>query len=85
MCRDLIVILDCLCSNRAIEILEQVEKCDCCFFIEFKAFEVSFCDLCEKNIDDTISKIENLIRYYIGEEENVFYDEPIYCVEKVFR
>jgi len=87
MCRNLTVVIDCACSNRVIEILEKIKLCDCVKVVLFQRFEMSFCPICE-NEDRTLDKIMNILEHILSDDNDhllYYLEEPLMCVEKVFR
>jgi hypothetical protein len=87
MCRNRIVVLDCACSKRVIEIFEKIKSCDCVINVLFQKLEVSFCSLCQDD-NRSIEKIYNIIHFFTigGVDVSLYYNEdPSVCVERVFR
>jgi len=87
MCRNLTVVIDCVCSKRVIEIYEKKNKCDCLLNVLFYKLEVSFCINCELE-ETTMDKIISVINFFASGEDDVFlyYEEdPLMCVERIFR
>lgn len=86
MCYNLSVVLDCACSNRVLEIHDEINSCNCLKIVLFQRLEVTFCKLCEQ-YDSSIEKICNIIEYFIGEDssETFYSEDPLLCVEKIYR
>jgi len=87
MCCNLIVVVDCVCNNRILEVYEIKKDCDCIKNVLFQKLEMSFCPLCENSLD-ILDKLFNIIEHFVLKEEDVelYYNEsPFLCTERVFR
>jgi hypothetical protein len=87
MCRNLTVVIDCACSKRVLEIFEKIKNCDCVKVVLFHRLEMSFCIVCGNEVR-TLDKMINIINYHLSEENNemlYYVEEPLMCVERVFR
>lgn len=86
MCRNKIIVIDCVCTQRVVEIFEKINVCDCVKVVLFQSLEMTICPICEEDYK-TIVKIYSVIEHILSEDDQpvYYYEDPYMCVEKVFR
>ena len=86
MCRNKIIVIDCVCTQRVVEIFEKINECDCVKVVLFQKLEMTLCPLCEE-YDKTLVKIYNVIEHILSEDNLpvYYYEDPSMCVETIFR
>ena len=84
MCQVLTISFECFCSKRVIKTYKKKNRCDCLFFIEFSGFKTSVCPICEADLTGLKYKLTAILQLASGEIDELFFDDPFYCVEFVY-